>query len=238
MPNATATARRPVTLRTAIRRSIMTVFLVPGIVLALAGCATSVNKLSVNEMAGLRIQGVDIRYAPKASIRWGNARHDYLRQPNVQAEVKRISKQAEARADDFEQDEAGAQNKVMNSPEAQAYMRKRVNGLIKETLNKNVLPKYKGTRPVRLEVTIVGFVIPSAVARAVIGGTPMLAAVTTLKDAGNGVELAKLDKVSAAYAGSGLVGVLIDQAGSDLEHRVIAGYTKDVLDWLGKPAGG
>ena len=116
MPNATATARRPVTLRTAIRRSIMTVFLVPGIVLALAGCATSVNKLSVNEMAGLRIQGVDIRYAPKASIRWGNARHDYLRQPNVQAEVKRISKQAEARADDFEQDEAGAQNKVMNSP--------------------------------------------------------------------------------------------------------------------------
>ena len=117
-------------------------------------------------------------------------------------------------------------------------MRKRVNGLIKETLNKNVLPKYKGTRPVRLEVTIVGFVIPSAVARAVIGGTPMLAAVTTLKDAGNGVELAKLDKVSAAYAGSGLVGVLIDQAGSDLEHRVIAGYTKDVLDWLGKPAGG
>lgn len=238
MPNSNLTRREPAVTRTAHRRAMMPVLILLGLTLALSGCATSVNKLSVNEMAGLRIQGVDIRYAPKASIRWGNAKHDYLRQPGVQAEVKRIAKKAEARADDFEQDEAGAQSKVMNSPEAQAYMRKRVDGLIMKSLNQNVLPKYKGTRPVRLEVTIVGFAIPSAVARVVIGGTPMLAAVTTLKDAGSGVELAKLDKVSAAYAGSGLVGVLIDQAGDDLENRVVAGYTKDVLDWLGKPAGG
>ena len=46
-----------------------------------------------------------------------------------------------------------------------------------------------------------GFVIPHAVQRVVLGGVPILAAVTTLKDARPGAELAKLDQGAAAPAG-------------------------------------
>ena len=149
-----------------------------------------------------------------------------------------MARRAEARAGAFEQDEAGAESKVMNSPEAKAFVRDRLSALIKRHLAANVLPKYQGTRPVRLEVTVNTFVIPSAVMRMVIGGTPQLDAVTVLKDAKTGAELARLERPAAAYAGNGWLGVALDQMGADLEVRVLRGYTGTVLRWLGTPSSG
>lgn len=203
----------------------------------LSGCVTSVNKLSDTELASLKIVGYDIRFTPDARIRWANARNDYLRRPEVAAEVKRVSKKAEERADDFEQDEAGATAKVMESPAARAYMRKRLSDLVKRHLDQGVRPHYQGTRPVKIDILINGFSIPSAVARVLIGGAPVFAAVTVLKDAKTGAELGKLDRVSAGYAGNGLLGVALDQAGSDLEDRVLGNYARNILNWLGTPSG-
>ena len=218
-------------------RPVAVASLLLGAALAVSGCATSLNKLSSAEIASLRIVDVDIRYASNSRIRWHNAKHDYLRQPAVAAEVQRVARKAE-KEDAFEQGESAAQNTVMNSPEAKAYMRKRLSALIETHLAKDVLPRYQGTRPVRLEVTVHGFFIPSPVARVVVGGSPTFAAITVLKDAGTGAELAKLDRLAAGYAGAGLLGVALDQAGADLEDRVLKVYTANIQRWLKAPSSG
>jgi hypothetical protein len=55
-------------------------------------------------------------------------------------------------------------------------------------------------------------------------------AVTTIKDARTGVELAKLDQATAAPAGQGILGVVVDQG--SLEDRVPDVYVSQVRNWL------
>ncbi len=238
MPNAHATDREPILQRSARRGPISMACLGLGLALAVSGCASSINTLSAPELAGLRIEGVDVRYGPNAIIWWRKGKVAYLREPGVEANVKRKVKMAEARADAFEQDEASAESKVLNSPEAKAFVRKKLSAMITSRLAANVLPLYQGTRPVRLEVTVYSFAIPSPFMRVVVGGAPTLSAVTVLKDAKTGAELARLDKMAAGTAFSGALGVALDQAGADLEDRVLRSYTQNVLRWLSTPSSG
>jgi hypothetical protein len=121
---------------------------------------------------------------------------------------------------------------LVNTPEAQAYVRDKLASKLKERLQAEVIPHFQGTRRARLDVHVVGFVIPNAAQRVVLGGNPMLGAITTLKDAQTGAELAKSDRLAAAYAGQGVLGVLADQAFSDLEDRVMDTYVAQVQGWL------
>jgi len=107
--------------------------------------------------------------------------------------------------------------------------------MVKERLQKEVLPDFKGNRPVVLEVVVYGLHIPSAAQRVVLRGSPTFSALRTLKDAKTGAELAKLDQNAAGFAGNGLLGVAIDQVFPDLEDRVIGAWIGQTKIWLHQP---
>jgi hypothetical protein len=119
---------------------------------------------------------------------------------------------------------------LIASPEGKAYIQGKVRALIVDRLKRDIVPRLHGTREARLEILVHGFTIPHAIQRVIIGGSPILAAVTTLKDARTGAELAKLDQGAAAPAGQGILGALIDQG--SLEDRVVGVYAGNVRNWL------
>ena len=193
----------------------------------LTGCATAENSLSVAEVASLRIEKVSIVYSPKAEIWWGQAERDYAEalQAKSSAKPKRVSV-----ATDDAAAAASEHAKIVESPEARTAIRERLSGMVRQSIERNVLPNFKGTRGAHLEVGIVSFVIPSAAQRIVFGGTPMFGAKTVLKDSKTGAVLAKSDQISVGPSGNGLLGVAVDQAmtNSDLEDRVLKAYAASV----------
>ena len=58
-----------------------------------------------------------------------------------------------------------AYRKLMSTPAAQAYVRDKLTGMIKARLQQAVLPQFQGTRPVRLEIEVHSFIIPSPLMR-------------------------------------------------------------------------
>jgi hypothetical protein len=215
--------------RSAVARTAVRIF--PGLALAaaLAGCATSVNSLTKAELQTINIQSVDIKYLPDAHIWWGTAEREYAAKVGTVPEVK-PSTEIKTVPGDAEGD---AYRKLMSTPEAQAYVRDKLAALIKDRLDREVLPKYRGgTRPVRLEIEIQGFHIPSPLQRVALGGAPALGAITVLRDATTGKELARLERAAVGYAGNGILGVAVDQAFDDLEDRVLDRYVDNILTWL------
>jgi hypothetical protein len=218
-------------IRGALRRA-SGIFLGIAISVALAGCATSVNSLSQAEMQTINIQAIDIKYKPDAEIWWGNAEREYAAKVAPVTATAKPGKSATDIKTVPGDKESDAYRELMDTPEAKQYLRDKLSGMIKDRLNTFVVPQYKGTRPVRLEVEVHGFHIPSPLQRIALGGSPMLGTVTVLKDAATGKELAKLDKMNAGVAFGGVLGVAIDQAGDDLEDRVLDQYVTNVRSWL------
>lgn len=204
------------------------------VAMIVSACATVENSLNVTELKELRIVGTSVSVTPATSIWWGNAEREFVEKVNSgQASVAAlpVKKVAFSNASD---DATGDYNRIIESPEAKQYLRDKLRSMIEQRLQADVVPQFQGTRTALLEVHVVNFTIPSAVQRVALGGTPMLGAVTVLKDAATGKELAKMDRVAAGMAGSGIVGVLADQAFSDLEVRVLDGYVGQVRSWLGR----
>jgi hypothetical protein len=228
-------ARIACRLRCALSRTTGLILIGVMITAALSGCATSVNKLSRAEIATLNIASVDIRFAPNAHIWWGKAEREYAAQPGVQPAsgapqnppgptIETASLPGDRDGDDYRE--------VMDTPEAKQYLRDKLAGMIRSRLQQTVLPNFRGTRNVRLEIVVHSFRIPSPLQRVALGGHPTLGAITTLRDATTGEELGKLDRAAASYAGNGVIGVLVDQAFSDLEDRVLEQYVSNVRSWL------
>ncbi len=207
--------------------------IIVGIVVAaaLAGCATSVNSLTTAEIETINIQSVDIKYTPGARIWWGTAEREYAATvaPPPAPKVKPTTEIKSVPGDS----DSDAYRELMSTPEAKAYVREKLARMLKERLDRNVLPEYRGgTRPVRLEIEIKRFHIPSALQRIALGGSPGLLATAVLRDAATGKELARDERGAAAYAGNGIIGVAVDQAFDDLEDRVIDRYAANVSEWL------
>jgi hypothetical protein len=194
---------------------------------AIAGCATSIVGLSKSEIASLNIQSVEVKYIPDAHIWWGTAEREYAAKAWVPSKHEKTSV-----TDLPGEREGDAYRDFMTTPAAQAYVRDKLTGMIKSRLQKEVLPRFKGTRAVRLEIEVHSFHIPSPLQRIAIGGAPTLETVTVLRDAKTGVELGKLDRGAAAAAGNGLLAVVVDQAFSDLEDRVLDNYMQNIPGWL------
>lgn len=197
------------------------------LVATLSGCATATMSLSPQELQTIRIERVDVVYKPDAFIQWEKVALPYVEKHSLKA--KKPWKQV------MLEDEEAAKNEyqtILNSPEGKQYMQGALTAELKKRVGAAIVPKFQGTRPVVLEITVVGLSIPGPAQRVIWGGSPMLGAVTKLKDASTGEELAKLDKMAASYAGNGLLGVLIDQAFEDLEDRVFGAYTQNLSNWL------
>ncbi len=209
------------------------------LMISLTACATSVNLLTEEEVGSIRIARIDVAYAPNAAIWWGKAEREYAEKELAVVEAMGGKQRKRLKvAVSFEegappeQDTDSRYLELVDSPAAKAYARAGLTKLIKDSLAKSVLPKFKGQRAAVLEITVHNFFIPSAVQRVVLGGSPTLSALRVLKDAKSGKVLAKLDQGAAAIAGQGVLGVALDQAFSDLENRVMAIFAEQTLAWL------
>lgn len=207
------------------------VFLLPAfaLLLHLTGCATASISMSKDELQSMRIERVEVVYAPDAMISWDKEETAYFQTVKAKAEKPKAWKQVMA------EDVEAAKNeyqRVLNTPEARAHLQAKLTEEVRRRLTDRVLPNFQGTRSVTLQVEVKGFSVPSAAQRVLLGGSPVFGAVTTIRDAKTGAELAKLDRAAAGYAGNGVLGVLADQALSDLEDRVLDAYNQQVLDWL------
>jgi hypothetical protein len=193
----------------------------------LAGCATSINKLSKTEIEALNIASVDIRFAPDAHIWWGTAEREYAAKVGAAPPEPKKTHNAALPGDR----DGDAYRELMDSPAAKKYLQDRLSRMIHDRLDYFV-HKYEGSRPVRLEVEVKSFVIPSPLQRLTLGGAPLLATEVILRDVATGQELGKLDRVAVGQAGGGIAGVVIDQVGDDLEDRVLDKYYSNVRSWL------
>jgi hypothetical protein len=204
--------------------------LVCALSVALGGCATIHNPLSLQDIAALRIVVVNISFKPNVEISWATAEQEFA--DRAKAERARDPKtRHKVQMHDGIGDPAGAEyGRLITSPESKSFVQNKVAALIRDRLQRDIVPQLNGHREARLEVMVHGFVIPHAVQRAVLGGVPLLMAVTTLHDARTGAELAKLDQGAGARAGQGIIGALVDQG--SLEDRVLDVYISNVRNWL------
>lgn len=121
-----------------------------GVALALAGCVTPAeNSLSQNDIAGMKLTGVTVNYAPDARVQWEDGIRAY-------ATAKAITDDQIATATD--------------TPEGKAYVRNMLAPRIKTEVEKVMVGQLNGSRPVRLEVVVKTSAISSAVQRILIGG--------------------------------------------------------------------
>jgi hypothetical protein len=183
------------------------------IALALAGCVTATNSLSVDDVATLRLAGVDVRFAPDTNIWWGDGERAFAASKGRPA---------------TESDE------LAKTPEGRAYLRNTIATKTKAAMERNLVAALAGSRPVRVEVTVKSVVIASAIQRVIVGGNHNMTADVTLVDAKTGATLlpyAAQSKPTAA--GQGLLGTALDAAlMPDPIDRVIDNYAEQYGNWL------
>jgi hypothetical protein len=184
-----------------------------GLFATLAGCVTASNTLSLDEVANLRLAAVSVRFAPEATIWWGDGERAYA-----------ASKGQPATESDA----------LAKTAEGQAYLHSTIAGKVKAAMERKLTGTLVGARPVRAEVTVKGLQIASAIQRIVIGGHHSMVADVTLVEARTGaVVLPYAAQSSMAMAGQGLAGALVDAAVmAEPLDRVVNNYADQYGDWL------
>lgn len=208
------------------------------------GCATSVNSLTDKEIGQLGIKEVRVTFTPDSQIYWEAAEEEFAAQPTKAGPRKAVAATSapvvtgSLGTDSMQASlqKASDRTALAQSPEGRAFLQRKVTEKITQRLNSQIKPKYNGSRPAYIEVQVVAFTIPSAAQKIVLGGTNMMGAVTTLRDAATGKELAKLDRLSAAATGNGWLGTAIEAAvaSEPAEDRIVANYADQVEAWLQK----
>jgi len=188
-----------------------------GILFALAGCVTTENSLSQNDIASMKLTGVNVSFAPDARVQWEDGIRAY-------ATTKAIADDQIATATD--------------TPEGKAYVRNLLAPKIKAGVEKAMAGQLNGSRPVRLEIVVKNFAIASAVQRIMIGGGREMTAGANLVDARTGaIIIANPDLRAFLMAGQGVLGTAvqaaIDNAATQgVAEQVVDRYGKNYRDWL------
>ncbi len=200
------------------------------------GCASEIpSPLGADAIKSMRLTDVAVTVAPDAEISWGNAEHEYVTahkasnpKPSKQPVVETGSIHDPVGADTSEA------NAIAATPEGKAFVRAKAASRVKDALDTGLKPALQsGTRPVKLEITVHAFSVPSAVQRVLVGGHPLLKASAVLKDATTGeVLVSRPNSVAVAMSGNGWAGVLVDQALSDLDVRLAESYAEQYRRWL------
>jgi len=124
------------------------------------------------------------------------------------------------------------------TPEYKEYVGKILGAKIKEGIEQAMAGQLIGSRPVRLDIVVKNFTIPSAAFRILIGGSPQMIAAATLVDARTGaVIIANPELQAGVFSGNGLVGVAvqaaIDNASKQTaEGKLVASYGQAYREWL------
>lgn len=188
-----------------------------GAMLVLAGCVTTENALSENEIASMKLTAVAVSFAPDALVVWEDGIRAY-------ANAKTIS-----------DDQITA---AANTPEAKAYVQGMLVPRIKSGIEQAMAGQLAGARPVRLDIVVRNFALPSAVQRIVIGGQRGMTADATLVDARTGAVIIAYPNLTAfLYTGNGIAGTIVQAAidNSDKQSpadKVIARYGETYRTWL------
>ena len=164
-----------------------------GIALALAGCVTSAeNSLSQNDIAGMKLTGVNVSFTPDAQVQWEDGIRAY-------ATAKAITDDQIATA--------------TNTPEGKAYVQNMLAPRIRSGIEQKMAGQLNGSRPVRIEVVVKSFAIASAVQRILIGGGRGMIADANLVDARTGaLIIAHRDLNVVQVVGNGIVGTAVQAA--------------------------
>jgi hypothetical protein len=188
-----------------------------GAALALVGCVTVENPLSQNDIAGMKLTGVTVSFAPNAYVQFEDGIRAY-------ATAKAIPDDQIATA--------------ANTPEGKAYVNNMLGPRIKAEIERVMAGQLSGARPVRLDVVVKSFEMPSAVQRILIGGNRAMTADANLVDARTGtVILAYPDLRTLTYTGQGVLGTAV-QAGFDssgdkgVAEKLVANYAESYRNWL------
>jgi hypothetical protein len=188
-----------------------------GAVLALAGCVTAENSLSQNDIAGMKLTGVTVTYAPTASIQWEDGVRAYAASKgSADAQVPSVAR----------------------TPEGQAYVQNLLASRIKAGIERSMSGQLNGSRPVRLEVVVKRFDIPSAVQSIIVGGGRGMTADTNLIDARTGaLIMANSSQGTYVPSGGGLLGTAIQAAVDNAAEqspadKIVARYAEDYRNWL------
>jgi hypothetical protein len=179
------------------------VALLPLLVL-LAGCATmSQNNLPQTKRDALRIDRVDVSFAPNAYINWPDVFRTLPQSGHPDTNEGRF-----------------------------AFLEKRSGGRIRSLIESQVKSAFRGTEPARLKVVIRRLEVPSLVQRILIGGENIIAADITLTDGKTGQVLLTSDFTSQAYAGGGLGAVAVDVVAEEAIVRVSTNFGRALAQWL------
>jgi hypothetical protein len=188
-----------------------------GAALALVGCVTAQNSLSQNDIASMKLTGVTVSFAPNAFVQFEDGIRAY-------ATAKAITDDQIATA--------------ANTPEGKAYVNNMLAPRIKAEVEKVMAGQLIGARPVRLDVVVKSFEMPSAIQRIVIGGNRAMTADANLVDARTGaIILAYPDLRTMTYTGQGVLGAAV-QAGFDssgdksVAEKIVATYAESYRSWL------
>lgn len=188
------------------------------VVLALAGCISTRNTLTSEQVASLKLVRVDVAAAPDARISWEDGYVAYAALKGVPAQDWR---------------------NIANTPEARASVGRDVATHFKDAMERELMPSLNGTRPVKLDVTVSRVDIPSVTERVLIGGDNIVEADARLLDAKTGQLVLNLPKQLAFQRAGGGVSVLLDPvvagiAGAPID-RVVTNYARQYRIWLLNP---
>jgi hypothetical protein len=184
---------------------------------ALAGCVTAENSLSQNDIAGMKLTGVNVSFAPKAFVFWEEGERAY-----AGAKAMSDAQVADAR----------------RTPEYKDYVYGMLGPRIKAGVEQAMAGQLVGTRPVRLEIVVRRFQVPTVAERVLIGSDPQMFAAATLVDARTGaVILAHPDLEASALGGGGLIRTAMQAAldssrNETPEGRLIASFGRTYREWL------
>lgn len=188
-----------------------------GAMLVLAGCVTVENSLSQNDLANMKLTAVAVSFAPDAQVVWEEGIRAY-------ANAKTIS-----------DDQITA---AANTPEAKAYVQSLLAPRIKSGVELAMAGQLAGNRPVRLDIVVRSFSLPSAVQRVVIGGHRGMTADATLVDARTGAVIIAYPNLTAfLYTGQGIAGAIVQAAIDDSDKqspadKVAVRYGETYRLWL------
>ncbi|WP_229174463.1 hypothetical protein [Bradyrhizobium ivorense] len=147
----------------------------------------------------MRLSAVAVSFAPDALVVWEEGIRAY-------ANAKTIS-----------DDQITA---AANTPEARAYVQGLLVPRIKSGIEQAMAGQLAGTRPVRLDIVVKNFALPSAVQRVVIGGHRGMTADATLVDARTGaVIIAYPNLMAFLYTGQGIAGTIVQAAIDNSDKR-------------------
>jgi len=153
--------------------------------LSLAGCAGYGDKLKPEVVQSLNLQQLAVSVPPEATFYWGDGERAYARsigQPDSEAA------------------------KLGESPQGKAYMRNLASQRIKTAFDRALGGKFKGSRPVRIEIVMHDVYVSSPLQRILVGGDYSMKATANLVDAKTGQVIAANPNLAARARRAGHLG--------------------------------